>query len=121
MGRYLSRPPQPDLVNNVNRERDLVGGVNDVYVNGVDVVVVDQGATLGGDHPFASDPTATPVDLGSLGRGEVIESLGSSVVRIDLGHGNYVRVAGTVAPSVLIDVARSLVAGPGGTLRVTPG
>lgn len=118
LGRYLSRPPQPELVGNINRERDLIGGVNDVYVKGPEVIVVDQGSTLGGDHPFGADPTATAVDLGALGRGELILSLSASVVRVDLGRGAYVRVAGTVAPSTLVAAARSLVAGPGGTLTV---
>jgi hypothetical protein len=93
--------------------------VSDVYVDDRDeVVVVEQGSTLAGGKPFAPEPTATPVDLGSLGRGEQIVSLGASVVRADLGGGAYVRIAGTAPPDRLVELARALVARPGGALTV---
>jgi hypothetical protein len=119
VGRYAVRPPQPELVGNVNRDRLLLGGLADAFrSDDGGVLVIDQGATLGGEHPFAADPAAAKVDLGPLGQGELIVSFGTSVVRADLGRGAYVRVAGTLPPDSLVEIARSLVAGPGGT--VTP-
>jgi hypothetical protein len=118
-GRYLARPPQPDVYADLTKIGSLIGGVSDVYRSGADVVVVDQGATLQGAKPFAAEATGAPVDLGALGEGELVLALSGSEVRADLGGGQYVRVGGTLAPDQLIAIARSLTPGPGGTLAPT--
>jgi hypothetical protein len=117
-GRYAARPPQPDVFSDPTRIGELIGGVSDVYTSGNSVIIVDQGATLGGGKPFGAEPTAQAVDLGQLGAGQLVLSLGGSEARVDLGKGTYVRVSGTVDPSVLVDVARRLVPGPGGSLVI---
>ena len=53
-----------------------------------------------------------------IGAGQLVLSVGGSEARVDLGKGSYVRVTGTVDPSVLVDVARRLVPGPGGSLVI---
>jgi len=121
IGRYVVRPPQPELVASVDRERYLLGGIADAYTSDGGVLIVEQGSTLGSEAPFAPDVTAERVDLGALGTGEVILSLATTVVRVNLGSGAYVRVAGNLSPTTLIEVARSLLPGPGGTLTSASG
>src|SRR5205823_3628561 len=51
-GRYAVVPPQPRTPLDPSARLRLVSGVRDVYVRGADVIVVDQGGTLGGVAPF---------------------------------------------------------------------
>jgi hypothetical protein len=118
-GRYSVVPPQPenfsdDDPSGAGKRR---AGVVDVWVRGVDVLVVDQGGTLGGYPPYAPDDAAPTVDLGpTLGHGEVVLSALEPAVRTILPGGRYVRVAGTLPPAELAAVARRLTSGPGGEL-----
>ena len=86
----------------------------------MDVLVIDQGASRGGNEPFAEDPNARVVGAGDLGRAELIYSLRASQVRALTGGPRFVRVRGTLAPSRLLAIARSLEATKGGPLRVRP-
>ncbi|MGH2760688.1 MAG: hypothetical protein ACRDKJ_14150 [Actinomycetota bacterium] len=114
-GRYAVIPPQAGFEDPTQRP-GIVTFVSDVWTRGRDVIVVEQGATLGGRAPFQADPNARKVAAGDLGRGELAYGLRTSEVRILLEGGHFVRVHGTLAPSRLLAVARSLSKVEGGDL-----
>jgi hypothetical protein len=111
MGRYSAVPPQPenfsaqDPLGEARRRASVV----DVWTRGPDLLLVDQGATLGGAPAFAPDASAPQVDLGPvLGKGEVVLSAVNPGVRVALAGGRYVRVAGTLPTGDLAALARQL-------------
>lgn len=114
-GRYSVVPPQTGFDDPTQRQR-LIAFASDVWVDGVDVLIVEQGATLGGTAPFAEDPNAQRVRVGELGRGELVYGFASTEVRVLRDGGRFVRVFGTLAPSRLLAAARSLEEKEGGTL-----
>jgi len=116
-GRYAVVPPQPGGFQ-PGHESERIAGVVDVYTRGADVLLVDRGGSVGGGAPYAAEPAATDVDLGALGRGELLLGLLANEVRVRQPGGHYVRVSGTVKPKVLVDVARALHSVPGATLTV---
>ena len=97
----------------------MVTAVDDVYVRDADVVIVEQGQTLGG-APFQPPTGGRAVDLGRLGQGQVLLSAKASSVTALLGSGSFVRVSGTVPPQDLTAVARSLEPRPPGTIVTVP-
>lgn len=118
-GRYGVIPPQADNFSDPLRSDHIVAGVSDVWVGGheeIDFVVVDQGGTLRGAQPFVLGEDTPRVDLGALGRGEVLFGSRGNEVRVLLGEGRYLRVYGTVTPDRLAEVARRLQAFEGGGL-----
>ena len=97
----------------------VVTSVDDVYVRGADVIVIEQGETLGGGAMAAQE--GSPVRLGALGHGTLLVSpVASSVAALTHARGSFVRVSGTVAPSRLVAVARGLRPQPGGVLVTIP-
>jgi hypothetical protein len=94
----------------------IIASVDDVWVDGADVLIVEQGGTLGGGEPFSADKNARSVHAGPLGDGELAYTLRSSEVRVRTGGGRFVIVEGTLSPSRLLAVARSLVKTNGGAL-----
>ena len=114
-GRYAVIPPQAGFDDPTQRS-GIITFVTDVWVRGIDVLVVEQGATLGGRDPFAADPNARKVRVGDLGHGEVLYGLRTSEVRVLRKGGKFVRVFGTLEPSRLLAIARSLEEQPGGEL-----
>jgi hypothetical protein len=117
LGRYTVIPPQADNFSDPTREGARRAGTSDVWVRGVDVLIVDQGGTLRGDPPFTIDEENPKVDLGQFGQGERRLSAVTNEVRVILPSGRYVRVMGTLPPDDLAAVARSLHSVPGGTLE----
>lgn len=115
MGRYSVVPPQTGFDDPLRRGA-IVTSMSDVWVRGADAIVVEQGGTLEGKRPFEDDPNARRVDLGELGEGEVRYSLRASEVRVLTGGGRFLRVGGTLRPSQLLEIARSLEPTGGGTL-----
>jgi len=118
-GRYATAPPQPEnyRTDNPTTRAARVAGVVDVYVRGPDFIAVDRGGTLGGVAPFAADPKATRIDLGSLGTGELVENLLVTNARVALAGGHYLRVVGTASPeSMYANLLRDLEPQPGGQL-----
>lgn len=91
-----------------------IGAVADIWVEGVDVVVVEQGSTAGGVKPFdlGSGPRIT---VDGLGEGELVLDLRMSELRFRRSGGYFVRIGGTVGPERLEAIARGLVETPGGT------
>lgn len=122
-GRYAVVPPQPENFRTADptTRAARVAGVVDVYVRGPDLIVVDRGATLGGVAPFAAEPRAQSIDVGSLGTGELIRSLLYANARVAMSNGHYLRVVGTVAPNQLVDLLRQLQPQPGGELTYLDG
>ena len=83
-------------------------GFTEVWTSGRDVLILDQGSTKGGSAPFGTDRFARPVDLAGLGMGEAVTGTAAPAVRVNLGGGTYVRVAGTLPVDRLAEVARTL-------------
>ncbi len=116
-GRFTVIPPQPAAYSDPNLGLTKQAGVADVYTRGPDLLVIERGATLGGQPAFAPDANASTVDLGPLGHGEAILGMGVNTVRVILPDGHFLRVAGTMPLDVLADVARHMEPQPAGELR----
>lgn len=115
-GRYTVVPPQTGFDDPTQRQR-LIAFTTDVWRDGTDVLIVEQGATLGGSAPFAEDPNAREVRVGALGRGQLVYGPSSVEVRVLRDGGRFVRVTGTLEPSELLRSARSLEEVEGGDLE----
>ena len=116
-GRFAVVPAgQPGFSDPAARS-SVISFVSEVWTDGPDVFVVEQGATQGADA-FADDPSAVDVKAGDLGRGELIYSMVASEVRFRTKGSRFVRVRGTLAPSELLEIARELDDVDGGPLRL---
>lgn len=115
-GRYAVVPPQPEAFTDPLQRGRRVASVADVLREGVDVVIVERGGSLGGDDVLGDAPNATTVDLGDLGSGDLLLTAGGPELTVDLGGGRFVRLSGTIAPDDLIALARGLHPEPGGEL-----
>ena len=110
VGRYAVVPPDLSVDRNANSSAAAkLATITDVWVRGADTLIVDQGATTGGD-PFARTEIAAPVNLEMAGLGDavLVLDLRASEIRIRLDDGGFVRVAATLPPEDLMAVARSL-------------
>ncbi len=88
---------------------DRTAAVLDVWRRGPDVVLVERGGTRYFSQPFDEHPRGETVELGPvLGTGQVIMGLRGNEVRVLREGGSFVRILGTVAPEVLVGIARSL-------------
>jgi hypothetical protein len=117
-GRYAVVPPnQAEGFSDPTKRDSLIAGFADVYVRGPDVLVVDQGSTLGGGPPFGAEDRTLPIDLGAPGQGEVVPTLGTVQARIAVGGGHFLRLVGTLPPRQLESIAAHLVQQPGSALR----
>lgn len=127
LGRFAVVPPQPQLFGqggNGYGSMGLPGGLvtemDDVYVRGADVVVLQQGSTLNG-AAFAAPANADSVDLGRLGPGQLlIAGSGSTLVAEPGNRKGFVRLSGTLPTRDLIAMMRALTRQPGGTLTRLP-
>lgn len=108
MERYAVVPPRPGDPADPNTRRQLVAAVTDVWRVGDDVLIVDQGGTIGQVLPFPPHPHGRPVELGALGEGEWFFVPTGAEVRVVRPPGRFVRVTGTLPPEDLIELARSL-------------
>ena len=106
LGHYLVVPPRG--------QDPFLGGEGraataEVFVRGIDVVVVEQGGTLLGTAAFPEPAgNRAAVDLGEIGEGEAVLSAQVNEVRRDLGGGRFVRISGTLPIADLAAIARSL-------------
>ncbi len=114
-GRYAVVPPQTEAFTDPLRRGDRVASVMDVLTRGPDLLVVEQGSTLGGGAPF-DDRGGEQRAAGQLGRVQVLLTPFGPLVRTHLGGGAFVRVYGTVEPGELVALARRLRAVEGGEL-----
>jgi hypothetical protein len=117
LGRFSVVPPQPENFSDPLREDFRRAGVSDVFVRGADVVIVERGGTLRNQAPWAVDAANATIDLGTLGKGEIVLGGRSAEVRVLTGGGHYVRVFGTLPPNDLAAIARQLHPVPGGQLK----
>lgn len=132
-GRYAVVPSQPQAFdqsqpangapNPLGLPGSLVTELDDVYVSGPNMIVIEQGVTIGGGI-FRAPRGQVPVELGPvMGAGQLSLSATESVVSAEPDRGShFVRVGGTVDPSVLLEVARSLrIERPGHLVNLAPG
>lgn len=107
-GRYAVVPSQPELVEEENRGRRRASVV-DVFTRGIDLLIVDQGGTLGGVDVFRPDPNATRVQVGELGEADAIADFRLNEVRVLLeGGSRWIRIRGTLDFDDLTEVGRGL-------------
>ena len=109
VGRYSVVPPQAEAFTDPDQRDYIITTTADVWRRGIDIVVLDQGGTLGGVKPFEPVEQGTPVDLGPLGRGEALIGLGGNEVRVVHDPGRFLRVYGTLPTSELAAFAATLV------------
>lgn len=114
LGRYAVEPPQPQAFDGAGSgpggepSGSLVVAIDDVFVRGPDVIVIEEGETLDGAR-FPAPSGGVPVDLGGLGRGQLFLSAVGTTVNAEPGDGTrFVRITGTVSPQELTALARSL-------------
>jgi hypothetical protein len=108
LGRYSVIPPQAIDVQGADQYK-AIASTADVWRSGVDVLVLDQGGSLGGGAVFPPDPDNRTVDLPGIGTAEVVLGLSTNEVRIPRDGGKYVRVIGTLPSDDLLAFARTLV------------
>ena len=121
-GRYAVVPAGQPGFNDPASRSSVISFVSEVWTDGPDVLLIDQGATQGA-APFADDPDAIDVKIGDvkagdLGKGELLYSMAASEVRFITGGARFVRVRGTLPPSKLLAIAKTLDGRPGGPLRL---
>jgi hypothetical protein len=116
VGRYAVEPPQPQAFAENGSSGPLGGdpagslvvAIDDVFVRGPDVIVVEEGETMNGAR-FAPPSGGETVELGALGRGQLLLSAVGTMVNAEpANRTRFVRITGTVGPETLIAVARSL-------------
>lgn len=90
-----------------------LGYVADVWRDGIDVIVVEQGSTNGGVKPFefARGPR---IEVADLGEGEFVADLRTSEIRFRRPGGYFVKVRGTAGRDRLEQIAGQLRSTPGG-------
>lgn len=122
-GRFAVVPPQPQLFGqggggfgSMGLPGGLVTEMDDVYVRGADVIVLQQGSTLNG-AAFRLPDNAVGVDLGRLGHGQLLVAGNGTTVVAEPGNGKgFVRLSGTLPTRELVALMRALTKQPGGTL-----
>lgn len=128
VGRYAVIPPQPQVFGQIDNRSSTasqlpgstVTEIDDVWVRGADVIVMEQGQTLDG-ATFPPPSGASTLDLGSLGRGQLQLSGTGPVITAEPASGrHFIRLSGTLDPATLLRIARSIVTVPPGTLTTIP-
>jgi hypothetical protein len=113
-GRWAVVTPAANDPDDEEMKERRLGAVADVWDDGLDVVVVEQGSTAGGVRPFELGDGPRVVVEG-LGEGEVVFDLRTSEVRFRRPSGYFLKVRGTVGRGRLEAIARSLRQTDGGT------
>lgn len=120
-GRFVVVPAQADNFNDETRRGQRLTFVSDVFVDATDLVVLDQGGTLGNVEPFpALRGVEVDRDLGIEGAKEVVLTYGQGgpIVIVRLGDGHFLRARTTAGPDVILDLLASLEAVEGGELEL---
>lgn len=114
-GRFTVVPPQAGLLEGGERAT-VLAATTDVYVRGVDAIVVERGGVLDLSDPWTVEDAFPDVDLGpAVGRGELVPGRSGGEVRALLGSGRYLRISGSVDLDELVAIARALVPVENGT------
>lgn len=118
-GRFAVVPTQAELFDDDSREAERLTFVSDVYVDGPDVIVLDQGGTLGGVDPFG-DVGGVEVDVDVVGAEDAVLTYGQGgpIVIVRLGDGRFLRARTTTSPDVLLDLLAALEPVEGGELEL---
>lgn len=119
LGRFLVIPPQAENFNDPLRRGNRLTFVSDVFVRGGDVVVLDQGGTLGHQDPFPDvRGTTVEVDLDSAETSLLTYSRSGPLLLVKRGQGRFLRARGTTTPDVLVDLIGSLEPVDGGEIEL---
>jgi len=106
-GRYAVAPSAPPTSNGTpsgNRRSSFV----DVWTNGADVLLLDQGGLAFAGDALGPNDLAHDVDLGALGRGRSAPGARFSQVAISKKDGTYVRLIGTLPVDRLVPLMRTV-------------
>jgi hypothetical protein len=123
VGRFAVVPPQPQLFGqggngfgSMGLPGGLVTEMDDVFVRGADFLVLQQGSTLNG-AAFRPPANGLGVDLGRLGRGQLLIAGNGTTIVAEPGNGKgFVRLSGALPTDELVGLMRGLSKQPGGTL-----
>ena len=115
-GRYAVVPPGQQGFSDVTARGSIITFLSEVWTSGSDAFTIDQGATQG-TKPFEADPNARREKVGKY-EADVRYSARGSEVRWLTVRTRFVRIRGTLPPSRLLAIARSLETVPGGPLLV---
>jgi hypothetical protein len=85
-----------------------ISSISEVFVNGPDLLVVDQDPSLA-RYIESDDRPARPVRDSPLRNAELVIDARMSEVRGGTAEGSAVRVLGSLRPSLLVELARSMV------------
>lgn len=121
LGRFTVVPPQASSFADDSDRGHVAASTADVWRRGADLLVVDQGGTLGGFAVYKPDPDNRTADVAGLGEVELVVSLTANEVRLHREVGRYVRVVGTLPHDDLLAVMGSLVETEGTGLVVEEG
>jgi hypothetical protein len=128
VGRYAVIPPQPQVFGQIDNRGADSGGlpgstvteIDDVWVRGADVIVMEQGQTLDGSR-FSPPTGAETVQLGLLGEGQLQFSGTGPVLTVEPASGrHFIRLSATLDPATVLRIARSIVSAQPGTLTTIP-
>ena len=128
VGRYAVIPPQPQVFGQIDAggstSGELPGStvteVDDVWVRGADVIVMEQGQTIDGSS-FSAPSGAEAVELGALGTGQLQFTGTGPILTAEPASGrHFIRLSATLDPATLLRMARSIVTAPPGTLTTIP-
>lgn len=108
LGRYSVTLPQLAMPQSGGVPAPPSVSVSDVYVNGPDLLVVDQGVSLQGLMTSDARP-AQKMNLGPLKDGQLVVDARASEARGATPDGSALRVVGTLPPAQLVQLARSMV------------
>jgi hypothetical protein len=114
-GRYAVVPPQDARPDDEKTRARVIAGVADVYERGIDVVVVEQGGTLGQVAPFGAEPDKPTIDSfdNVPGVADAGPTIHGGEVRVLVPPGRYVKVSGTLPIDDLIAITKRLQGVPG--------
>ncbi|MEN3271586.1 MAG: hypothetical protein V7636_347 [Actinomycetota bacterium] len=99
-----SAPPSSNGTPTANRRSSFV----DVWTNGVDALLLDQGGLTFKGDALGPNPLSAPVDLGPLGSGRSAPGARFSQVAITRKDGTFVRLLGTLPVSRLVELMKML-------------
>jgi hypothetical protein len=108
VGRYAVAPARLAQSNGALTADAGIALYTDVWERGGDLLFLDQGATESGAPPFDDRSTIGSVDLEGIGPAVLAVDLRIAEVRLVRPEGGFVRVAGTVAPDELVELAGDL-------------
>jgi hypothetical protein len=114
VGRYAVQPARLNPAGGGIPDDLRVALYTDVWRRGPDLLLLDQGATTATAPPFDAKSALGPLLLKGLGDATLAVDLRIAEVRFSRADGGFARLAGTIDPKALVDLAGQL------TVRVTP-